>query len=175
MIYNDKFKNSLLIVSLLIFLLFTGCSSGEEGSSEGSSQSSADAETSQPSSEANGENEEQAMIENGLGVGPVKEVNLSDEIDSAMVEEGKQIYQQNCTACHQPDKDLIGPSPIGVLDRRKPEWIMNMILNPREMVQKDPTAQKLQSEYNSVMSQQITDRNKARKILEYFRTLEKSN
>lgn len=111
------------------------------------------------------------MIEKGLGIGPVKELKLEGEVDQAMAEEGKQIFKNKCTSCHKPTEEHIGPAPLGVLDRRKPEWVMNMILNPTGMIQNDPTAQKLQAEYNSIMSQQIQDREEARKVIEYFRTL----
>ncbi len=50
---------------------------------------------------------------------------------------------------------------------------MNMILNPEEMVFKDPIAKKLLAEYNfAPMANQNLTEDQARKILEYFRTLE---
>jgi hypothetical protein len=49
---------------------------------------------------------------------------------------------------------------------------MNMILNPQEMVQKDPLANDLLKEFNgSPMSNQGLTEDQARAILEYFRTL----
>ncbi|RMG17229.1 MAG: cytochrome c [Bacteroidetes bacterium] len=106
------------------------------------------------------------------GIGPVKEVKLGP-IDEQMVAEGKALYEQFCTACHKPDEKFIGPAPKGILQRRSPEWIMNMILNPEEMVQKDPIAKKLLVENNlSPMANQHLTQEQARKILEYFRTLE---
>jgi hypothetical protein len=50
---------------------------------------------------------------------------------------------------------------------------MNMILNPEEMIQKDPIAKKLLVESNlAPMANQHLTEAEARKILEYFRTLE---
>ncbi len=50
---------------------------------------------------------------------------------------------------------------------------MNMILNPEEMVQKDPDAKALLIEYNgSPMANQSLTEEEARNILEYFRTLD---
>ncbi len=47
-----------------------------------------------------------------------------------------------------------------------------MILNPEEMVAKDPIAKQLLIEYNgSPMANQSLEQEEARKILEYFRTL----
>ena len=168
---RNKLKIIVLAFGMLGFLL-VGCSGGSGGSdAQGSSGSEESGSSSGSASKE--EKEVQAMIDKGLGVGPVKELKMKDEINQEWVKEGEKLFEQKCTACHKPLEDHLAPAPVGVLDRRKPEWIMNMILNPMEMVQQDPTAQKLQSEYNNVMSQQITDRKKARKILEYFRTLEK--
>ncbi len=106
------------------------------------------------------------------GIGPVKSVTLGD-IDNNMVEEGKAIFKSKCTACHKMGKRFIGPDLTGVTKKQSPEWIMNMILNPDEMVKKDPDAKALLIEYNgSPMANQSLTEEEARKILEYFRTLE---
>ncbi len=107
-----------------------------------------------------------------IGIGPVKEVKLGQQIDQAMVAEGKKIYDEKCTACHKPYEKYIGPAPAGVLKRRTPEWVMNMILNPEEMTKKDPIAKELMAQYASPMANQNLTQDEARKILEYFRTLE---
>jgi mono/diheme cytochrome c family protein len=105
------------------------------------------------------------------GIGPVTEVILG-EIDQAMVVEGERIFKSMCSACHKPEEKFIGPAPKGILDRRTPEWIMNMILNPEKMTQSDPIAKQLLIEANlaPMANQQLTEE-QARKILEYFRTL----
>jgi len=106
------------------------------------------------------------------GVGPVKSLELPDEIDQDMAARGKEIYDLNCLACHKPDVKFIGPAPKGVLERRSPEWTMNMILNPERMVKEDPIAKQLLIEYNgSPMANQGLTEDEARAILEYFRTL----
>ena len=106
------------------------------------------------------------------GVGPITSLTLPAEIDQAMVTKGADIYKKMCTACHKPDKKFIGPAPKGVLKRRTPEWIMNMILNPEEMVAKDPLAKSLLMEFNGApMANQNLSEEDARAVLEYFRTL----
>lgn len=106
------------------------------------------------------------------GIGPVTSVTLR-AIDPAMVAEGKALYELKCTACHKPNEKFVGPAPKGIMSRRSPEWIMNMILNPEEMIQKDPIAKKLLVESNlAPMANQHLTEAEARKILEYFRTLE---
>ncbi|WP_034923816.1 c-type cytochrome [Gillisia sp. CAL575] len=106
------------------------------------------------------------------GIGPVKNLELPNEIDQGMVAKGKAGFDSKCLACHKTHKKFIGPAPVGILDRRSPEWIMNMILNPGEMVQDDPIAKQLLIEHNgSPMANQGLTEEEARQILEYFRTL----
>lgn len=105
------------------------------------------------------------------GIGPVTSVALG-EVDQALADAGKAIFEANCTACHKADKKFIGPAPKDILTRRSPEWVMNMILNPEEMVQKDPIAKQLLVEANGApMANQNLTEEQARQVLEYFRTL----
>ena len=107
------------------------------------------------------------------GIGPVKELKLPESIDMAMAKEGEEAFKLKCMACHKPDRKFIGPSPLNILERRTPEWVMNMILNPQEMVEKDPLAKQLLIEFNgSPMANQSLTEQEARSILEYFRTIE---
>ncbi|WP_044397491.1 cytochrome c [Lacinutrix sp. Hel_I_90] len=106
------------------------------------------------------------------GVGPIKSISLNDEIDQKMVTHGANVFKNMCTACHRPNKKFIGPPPSGILERRTPEWVMNMILNPEVMVKEDPLAKELLIEFNgSPMANQNLSEEEARAVLEYFRTL----
>ena len=110
---------------------------------------------------------------NNKGVGPIKSLELPETIDQTMVTAGQELFKVKCTACHKPDKKFIGPAPTGVLKRRSPEWVMNMILDPEGMVKNDPIAKQLLIDYNgSPMANQSLTEEEARSILEYFRTLE---
>ncbi|MAP55087.1 cytochrome c [Altibacter sp.] len=107
------------------------------------------------------------------GVGPIKNLELPETIDQGLASQGQELFKTKCTACHKVGKKFIGPAPDGVTKRRSPEWIMNMILNPEEMVQKDPIAKQLLIDYNgSPMANQSLTEAEARSILEYFRTLD---
>lgn len=109
------------------------------------------------------------------GIGPVKTVNppLAATPDQALAEKGKELFKINCTACHKPTKKFIGPAPKGILERRSPEWVMNMILNPENMIANDPIAKQLLAEANGApMANQHLTEEQARAILEYFRTIE---
>ena len=106
------------------------------------------------------------------GVGPIKSVVLGETIDQAMAAKGAEVYKMNCTACHKPDKKFIGPAPKGILERRTPEWVMNMIMDPEGMTKNDPLAHALLVEFNgSPMANQHMTEEQTRQILEYFRTL----
>lgn len=105
------------------------------------------------------------------GVGPIKNLELA-AIDPKMVERGKGLFETNCSACHKTDKRFIGPSPKGIMKRRSPEWVMNMILDPQLMVEQDRCAKDLLVEFNgAAMANQNMTEAQARDILEYFRTL----
>ncbi|MBN8571864.1 MAG: c-type cytochrome, partial [Ignavibacteria bacterium] len=75
-----------------------------------------------------------------LGIGPVKEVKLSSTIDEKLVTHGKQLFDSKCAMCHMMNQCKVGPLMQGVTKRRKPEYIMNMILNPLEMTKSNATA-----------------------------------
>ncbi len=105
------------------------------------------------------------------GKGPIKTVVLGT-IDQAMAAKGQEVFKTMCTACHKTDKRFIGPAPKGILERRTPEWVMNMILNPENMIENDPLAQELIKEFNGApMANQNLTEEEARAVLEYFRTL----
>ncbi len=106
------------------------------------------------------------------GVGPIQAISLDENIDSEMATQGKEVYDQLCLACHRIGKKFIGPAPNGILERRSPEWVMNMMLNPELMVKEDPLAKELLIEFNgSPMANQGLTEDQARAVLEYFRTL----
>ena len=89
-----------------------------------------------------------------------------------MVTKGASTFKQKCTACHKANKKLIGPAMKGIYERRSPEWVMNIMLNPTEMLKNDPIAIALLKEYNNIkmINQNLTE-DEARSMAEYMRTL----
>src|SRR6476661_3894456 len=58
------------------------------------------------------------------------DVQITHPLNAQWVSEGKGIYDLKCQACHKlTDEKLVGPGWKGVTQRRKPEWILNMITN----------------------------------------------
>ncbi len=106
------------------------------------------------------------------GVGPITSVEFGDEIDTEMAAKGEKTFGTICIACHAVDKRMIGPAMAGIYDRRSPEWVMNMILNPDGMLKEDPIAKALLKEYNNaIMLNQNLSEEDARAVAEYLRTL----
>jgi len=156
---------SLKLVSIITFATLMSCGGGEkkEASSYGK-KAPVKTEAKIPASK---------RIElSNKGVGPITSVTLAEEVDQEMVKHGMDVYSKMCTACHKTDKKFIGPAPTGILSRRSPEWVMNMILNPEEMIKQDPLAKDLLMEFNGApMANQHLTEEEARAVLEYFRTL----
>lgn len=112
-----------------------------------------------------------SQVASDRGIGPITEVTLGP-LDVALAKKGKITFEQKCSACHKNAERYVGPALKGVTTRRKPEWIMNMILNPSEMLEKDPTAKELLGTYLTPMTYQNVTKEQARAILEYFRQID---
>ena len=90
-----------------------------------------------------------------------------------MSNSGEKLFNQLCTWYHMINEDYIGPAMSGILERRSPEWIMNMILNPIQMLEEDSIAIELLERYNfEYMYNQNLLKEEAREILEYFRIID---
>jgi cytochrome c len=102
------------------------------------------------------------------GVGPIDHLAL-DSIDPALVALGDEIFAMKCAACHQMDARYVGPALGNIVEQRSPEYIMNMMLNPAEMLERHPTARQLLAEYYTPMPSQDLTTEDARALLEYLR------
>jgi len=108
-----------------------------------------------------------ATTSSGRGVGPVDHVDVA-ALDAARAMKGAELFPVKCSACHKLDEKYIGPALAGVTQRRQPEWICNMILNPENMIVQDPTAKALLAQYIAPMANQHLTRDEAESILAYF-------
>lgn len=103
------------------------------------------------------------------GIGKFSNVKLA-AVDPAKAAEGLKIFTTKCATCHKPTEvKFVGPGLKGVTERRTPEWILNMITNPAEMVLKDPVAKKLYAEILTPMANQNISEEDALKIYDYLR------
>ena len=67
-------------------------------------------------------------------------------------ENGQQIFESLCTACHTIGKGkLIGPDLAGVTSRREEGWLKRQILEPQVLLaENDPIATQLLQESNNI-------------------------
>ena len=147
------FLRALTVLSLTCWLAL-GCSGSEPSSSQPSS-----APPAAPSPPASPK-----------GIGEVKNVTLTDPFEESMLVSGKAIYDMKCSACHKlTDQKVVGPGWAGVTNRRRPEWVMNMVTNVDVMLDEDPVAQKLLEECLTRMPNQRVSIGDARALLEFMR------
>jgi len=168
-------KIVLKSLTLLFTILLISCGGKEEKKKEGFSverEKTATEKSAEAAPTANATPASERVDLSNKGVGPITSLTLDAEIDEAMAKKGEEVYNQMCLACHRVGKKFIGPAPNNILERRSPEWVMNMILNPEEMVKQDPLAKDLLQEFNGApMANQGLTEEQARNVLEFFRTL----
>ncbi|MCS6967988.1 MAG: c-type cytochrome [Cytophagales bacterium] len=71
--------------------------------------------------------------------------------EEAKVAEGKKLFTENCITCHKLGEDLIGPNLVGVLERRKPEWVKAFIKNSTRLIEQgDAEAKAVYEKYNKI-------------------------
>jgi len=165
-------KTIIRLMAVLFVTLLMSCGGKEEKKKEGFSyqKKTATEKTTAPKAEKVPASKRVDLA--NKGVGPIKSLTLDPIIDDKMAMHGADVYKKMCTACHRAEKKFIGPAPKGILERRSPEWIMNIILDPEGMVKNDPLARELLIEFNgSTMANQNLSEEDARAVLEYFRTL----
>lgn len=164
-------KKTLNILIVLMVSLLISCGGKEEKKKEGFSYDKK-VTTEETTKKVEKVPASKKIDLTNKGIGPITSLTLNEEVDETMATHGADVFKKMCTACHRTDKKFIGPAPTGILERRSPEWVMNMILNPDEMTQKDPLARALLIEFNgSPMANQSLSEEDARAVLEYFRTL----
>lgn len=156
------------IITLFCLLFLISCGSKEE-KKKGFEYN----RTQKIDKKSNNTSESKVLVDlDNKGIGPIKKVDFETTINNDLAEKGKATFNQKCTACHMANRKLIGPAMNGLYERRSPEWVMNMLLNPAEMLKKDPVAIALLKEYNNIMMlNQNLSNEEARSITEYLRTL----
>ena len=112
-------------------------------------------------------------VELEQGIGPIRDLELGP-LDAGLAAEGEARFTTKCSACHKLDERYVAPALGDVLSRRRPEFVMNMILNATEMVQRHPETRRLLAEFYTPMPVQVTHPEGARAILEYLRAHQSS-
>ncbi len=109
----------------------------------------------------------------GTGKWNSENVVLGESLNQEWAKSGENISNTKCLSCHKvTEEKLVGPGWAGVTKRRTPEWIMNFITNPDEMIDKDPEAQAMLEICLVRMPNQNLSDGEARNILEYMRQID---
>lgn len=153
-------KNRLLLFLIIPAFLVTGCGGNGDSESETTTQTVA-------------QKEGLSEFELEHGIGPVTERVEIGDLNKELADKGGDIFAMKCEACHSLEERVVGPELGEVLDRRSPEFVMNMILNPGGMTKEHPVAKELLQEYMSIMPYQNIDEDEARAIVEYLREQQK--
>lgn len=156
-----KFITNIISIALLLFVL-QAC--GGESADQSASNSN--------------ETQEQGLsaFELEHGIGPVTErVAVDAKLDEEMIIRGRNIYEMKCEMCHNMEGRMVGPALGDVMERRSPEFVMNMILNPGGMARNHPEGQKMLQEYMTVMPFQNVKEDEARDIVEFLRKQAENN
>jgi cytochrome c len=146
----------LMSVFVLSAVLYSGC-----GQSESTNEPSA--------TTAAASNDGLSAQELEKGIGPITSVTMTD-IDATLAAQGEAIFIMKCSACHKMSERYVGPPLGGVTERRAPEFVMNMMLNPDQMVKEHPVAKELLASFMTPMPDQNLSEEDARAVLEFLRT-----
>ncbi len=105
------------------------------------------------------------------GIGPIKVVKLGP-INKKLADKGNDIFENKCSACHDINDVNLAPALKGVTKTLSPVFIMNYLMNTKEMQQKDPYVKNLIQQWKRVpiMKDQRLKKDEARAVLEFLRT-----
>ncbi|MFP4369753.1 MAG: c-type cytochrome [Candidatus Kapaibacterium sp.] len=98
----------------------------------------------------------------------VENVDLGEMTDEK-INRGEEIFNQKCKTCHQIDNDLIGPSLKNVTERRSPEFIISMIMDPEAMAENNEKVKQMRQKYNIVMTYQDVNIEDAKNLYFYLK------
>lgn len=156
-------KRINVILSCLGIIGMIACGGNEDKKKESNSSTTAN----QPAAST-----EAAMLDfksdGSKGVGPVSAIEHKP-FDPQLANKGLELFVSKCAMCHDFERTLVGPSLDGVVKRRTAEWIMNMMLDPAAMLEKDADAIALSKGFSSPMISLGLQQEEARAILEYLR------
>lgn len=153
---NTRSTLSLLLTASI--LLLAACGGGSDtGAAGGDATNNAQSETAGLTAE---------QMEHGIG--PIAPFDPGP-IDAALAERGAELYRMKCSSCHKMDGRYVGPALGNITEERSPAYIMNMILNPQEMITTHPEAKKKFAEFMTPMPNQSLNEDDARAVLEFLR------
>lgn len=158
-------KIGILSASMVAILMVAGC--GQAKKPEAAAAPAASTAAAKPAAPASGLTEWQMTH----GIGPVTEPVEIGPLDEELAKQGQAVFEVKCMVCHHVTDRYVGPALQDTIGRRTPEYMMNMMLNPDEMLAKHPEAKKLLGEFLVPMTFQNVTKDEARAIVEYIRSV----
>ena len=99
--------------------------------------------------------------------------NFHLDLSAQSAEEGKALYNANCTACHAINDKVVGPALKDVHKRREEAWLIKWIKNSQALVKSgDAQAVQLYKENNEALMtsfENLSD-NEIKSIIAYIKT-----
>jgi cytochrome c oxidase subunit 2 len=99
--------------------------------------------------------------------------NFHLDLSAQSAEEGKALYNANCTACHAINDKVVGPALKDVHKRREEAWLIKWIKNSQALVKSgDPQAVQLYKENNEALmtSFENLSETEIKSIIAYIKT-----
>ncbi len=85
-------------------------------------------------------------------------ISFFHNVMAAPPDEGKKIFMTRCAACHNINKQLVGPALAGVDTRRDINWIISFVKSSQTMINKgDKDAVALFTKFNKAPMPNHTD------------------
>ena len=106
----------------------------------------------------------------GKGMWNEKNLAIGTVLQQPIAIQGEKFYFSECSSCHKlSNQKLNGPGFKGLTERRSPEWIMNFLTQPNQVLNRDSVEMtKLKICPVRLPGQNISDAD-ARALLEFFR------
>ena len=77
---------------------------------------------------------------------------IANLADSTQIKNGQELFESNCTACHNFKMDGIGPQLSGLKGVLTPTWMASFIKNPQAKIdEKDARALSQQKKFKTMM------------------------
>jgi cytochrome c1 len=105
-------------------------------------------------------NNEQGLSKNPKGIGPVDSLEL-ELINDSLMKTGLNLFKNKCSQCHTMEYKNEGPDISDILAVRKPEWVVNFLLNKEEMILRDAAAVRTRVKYKKDCGSNLTQKNEA--------------
>lgn len=81
---------------------------------------------------------------------------------SVFAQDGEALFKANCSSCHKPLEDYVGPALKGAREREpSKEWVYKWVANTTTMVNTDPYAMKLKAAHGNVVMTEFPDLKKS--------------